>query len=399
MSAPSALIFAPQLGAHRQTYVAVISSWLLNHGWTVLLATESWPLHPDAALLVTELEANPRFSVIATGSQPEPEIARSVIELEERINAKLTIFPAGDECWQCIKRLCPSPTSKRVVWLIYLGSCYRHDPSDLRFPMLGKLMSISNQYKRAVTERRLLSRQHCEQIGVSSVLSTNADAVAFLNLPHVKLVPEMYRSWGFEKKVNTAELDVANANLDSFVARHRGRSFLLFYGRTTLRRGYDNILGLCSSDNDLGLVRFGRDSDEILQHEVCGKHLSSLRSQGRILEINDSYGPERPFHDAVFKSCDCVPLPYLNFYGVSGSLIQATANRKPVVVPRIGFIGSTVERYKLGERYNYRSFASFRDMTKRLLSAKGEFEPNLDAFAKMLSLQSLHESFEREFSI
>lgn len=64
-------------------------------------------------------------------------------------------------------------------------------------------------------------------------------------------------------------------------------------------------------------------------------------------------------YDAAFKQCSIVMLPYCDFGGSSGVLIEAAQYQKPVIAPNYGTLGRIVQSSKWGDTFKAGDLKSF----------------------------------------
>ena len=91
-----------------------------------------------------------------------------------------------------------------------------------------------------------------------------------------------------------------------------------------------------------GKERFDYDTEKLRQ---------SLGRKGALLETNQFI--EDPLCvEAFFKAATHLILPYRDFYGSSGVMLQALSYGIPVLSPNRGIIGHRIEKYGLGLTYD-----------------------------------------------
>ena len=64
-------------------------------------------------------------------------------------------------------------------------------------------------------------------------------------------------------------------------------------------------------------------------------------------------------YDAAFKQCSIVMLPYCDFGGSSGVLIEAAQYQKPVIATNYGTLGRIVRSSKWGDTFKAGDLKSF----------------------------------------
>jgi glycosyltransferase involved in cell wall biosynthesis len=95
--------------------------------------------------------------------------------------------------------------------------------------------------------------------------------------------------------------------------------------------------------------------------------LLRVEALGVEVVLNNSFLSESEYKSA-YKNADVVMLPYINFGGSSGVLMDAAAYQKPVVATDYGLIGRVVHESKCGRVFTINDSSSFVDAISEVVS-------------------------------
>jgi len=99
-----------------------------------------------------------------------------------------------------------------------------------------------------------------------------------------------------------------------------------------------------------------------------------LEEQGRLLETNQFISDPVSI-EHFFKSVTQIILPYRNFWGSSGVMLQALGYGIPVLVPEEGIMGYRVKKYNLGLTYSNEN-GSLSGQVKKFKECSADFFKN-----------------------
>jgi len=174
------------------------------------------------------------------------------------------------------------------------------------------------------------------------------------------------------------------------------RRVILYFGGRCARRGYDKLLHLCSLESDTVFVSCGRPtpSDEAFKYDVSALR-EALQKEGRIFEVDTPFLPDNAFTDMLFNSAPFVLLPYDDFMGSSGVLVQAASYGKPVLVADLGHMGSLVKRGRIGLCYKNRDEADFLRLYRILCDTAPHYIEQARVFAESYSSREIDAHLSR----
>ena len=153
-----------------------------------------------------------------------------------------------------------------------------------------------------------------------------------------------------------AEQRIWIEKLSEFKEQNKGKFLFFYFGTAQYRRGYDTLLKM-AEENGGCFIHCGlrNDSDKFI-HDI-GSLRSSLSKSGRLFET-DQYIEDPLCIEYFFKSVSHLILPYRNFYGSSGVMLQALSFGIPVLAPENGIIGYRIKTHHLGSTYNDKELSS-----------------------------------------
>jgi len=181
------------------------------------------------------------------------------------------------------------------------------------------------------------------------------------------------------------------------LGHHSGQDVLLYYGGRFIRRGYNTLLALALEHQDTVFVSVGRDAPGERLTEAANHWRQQLAAQGRLFELNIPFLPENRLVDDLFRSTRYVVLPYQHWYGMSGSLLQATSYGSPVLVPDIGNMGVTVRRNGIGLTYRHLDLKHLRHQFDELRRDPARFRDSALRFSRRADEKAVFEALKTIF--
>ena len=174
--------------------------------------------------------------------------------------------------------------------------------------------------------------------------------VCYPNIQHLHATP-------FEREKDRREQRQWIQILEEFMKINAGRFVFLYFGTAQSRRGYDIVMNMAARNNGCFIHCGLRNEKEKFPSDL-DKIRMSLDKRGALLETNQFI--EDPLCvETFFKAATHLILPYRDFYGSSGVMLQALSYGIPVLSPRRGIIGHRIDKYGLGLTYNDNDPADF----------------------------------------
>jgi hypothetical protein len=151
-----------------------------------------------------------------------------------------------------------------------------------------------------------------------------------------------------------------------------GKKILLLLGRIDERKNIYNItraLTNMHSDLQAKVVFIIAGEFVFMNKDKIKSHLLNVMKQYPSLQIvlKDEFIPNLEM-EYLFKGCDIVLMPYLNFYSSSGVIGHAAKYNKKVIVSSLGIVKDSVEKYSLGIAINPSKPCEIKDAIVFLLT-------------------------------
>ncbi len=357
------LIFCPDLGGHRQNYVYVIANYFLKIGFCVIIGTNGRYLSDQSSdfALINQLASNNNIifyplSNIDCNFNSQNNLVKTVIDIEKKYSPILTFFPTADELIRSLKGLGKVNSIKRPYRTgIFISITYFYIPNFFKdkFLLIPKrvLVWLFNYIKQHI----FFFYKVWGQLGLNSAITINPDFKR-ISPKKFKYMPDIYKPWSSGIPNNIDEIDKICTAYKSFIMYHPDKNVIMYFGGRTTRRGYEILLRLACDDENSVFVSAGRDADQTTISADIENLKRHLTYQDRIWEVNIPFLPDNKLIDMLFESCKFVILPYNNFYGPSGLMIQACSYGKPVLVTNIGYLNSMVKKFKIGITYRANNY-------------------------------------------
>jgi glycosyltransferase involved in cell wall biosynthesis len=185
--------------------------------------------------------------------------------------------------------------------------------------------------------------------------------------------------------------------LNDFKERNKDRFIFLYFGTAQKRRGYDMLLKM-AVENKACFIHCGlTDSKEKYDYDVT-ELKSKLQDEGRLMETNQ-YISDPLCIEHFFKSVNHLVLPYRNFLGSSGVMLQALYYRIPVLVPEKGIMGYRVKKHNLGLTYNGDDDSLIEQFKKFKDTPKDSYTNGIDLYMQYQSKVRLKEILIKELTV
>jgi glycosyltransferase involved in cell wall biosynthesis len=376
---PNVLIYSQGFEGHRQVYVFVLANVLKELGFKIFIAgnTKSIILN---SFYIDKLKGNPEIKIIDTSNLSEGGIGISpdeFINLQDECKADLTVFSEADHHIS----LFVSQISKNKYRFrgkltgIFLRPFYYYEQNSLWYK-LRHLKHLPSEWENdeSLFHEYLLKR--FKLLDVALYIDENFVA----HHHYSRWLPDVFQEYAdLLIQDDKSGQRIWIESLDEFKKRNKGRFLFLYFGNAQFRRGYDILLKLACETGGCFVHCGLADSNEKYVYDINDLR-SSLNRDGRLFETNQ-YIADPKCIEYFFKSVSHLVLPYRNFYGSSGIMLQALSFGIPVMAPENGIIGYRIKKYHLGITYNdkvVKSLADRFDYFKRLDPLI--FENNIKAY-------------------
>jgi len=391
----NALLFSPSFDGHRQVYVFVLTSLLREHQYNVFIAGnfQGNYLNTHYLELATSMSGVTKIDTSCypgEGQHIHPEDFSKIID---KHSIDLTIFTEADNQLALIVSQLPffgkKFRSKRVG--IFIRTFHIYEPLSLRnkyryakyiFGKRGLWRSDNRVFHEIIHGRfRLLD----ETLSIDELFTQTH--------PYARWIPDVFQDLAdtISPSVQAQQVEWTR-KINAFKETHQGKFVVLYFGTSQARRGYETLLRIAV---ELGacFVHCGLTDPEDLLNKACQKYRKLLTTRGMLFETNE-YISDPDCIEAFFRSTTHLILPYRNFLGSSGVMLQALRFGIPVLVPDTGIMAYRVKKHHLGMTYP----AGDPDIVpsvKRFISIpSGNFNSSIREYMKVQSAHQLRTVLE-----
>jgi glycosyltransferase involved in cell wall biosynthesis len=363
---PNALVYSPGFDGHRQVYVFVIVHVLKELGYKINIATNENQILTNSFYIET-IKKDPEIRIINTGSYPKGGLDitfQDFIGLQNECKSNLTVFAEADHHFSLFISQLFNKKKKfigRTVG-IFMRPFYYYRKSGV----LDKLRFLKHFPSRWRND---------EQLSYGLFLSKFSSLDVALCIDEYFVARHQSFTWLPDVFQQFADLIVKNEKSDQrvwieklkkFKEKNQDRFLFFYFGTAQFRRGYDILLKM-AIDNEGCFIHCGlRNDDKKYIYDVNSLRLS-LMQKGCLFET-DEYIEDPICIEYFFRSVSHLVLPYRNYFGSSGVMLQALEFGIPVLAPKNGIIGHRIKNFGLGFTYDgndnsslKNQFATFRN--------------------------------------
>jgi hypothetical protein len=388
------LLYSPDVIGHPRVYCRVIADALQGQDCELTVAmgfSEAASLQDSPDL--NPLVGRPGVTIVDTrhySGQGQPHLtAEEIRRLQDQVGADTTLFIEADKSNGEFKRIAAGQAPRfrgRTLGIFantaewYPGEdSFTGERKSLRAPTLRTTLG---NIKRAIFNRRDTARYFYENtiIGarvLDEVLVKDERLAQWRGAP-VRWMPEISRTVPLAESPEEAlEFERRRDELESFLANNEGREPVLYFGDAAFYKGYDLFLQFVAATPEACAIHPGRSYDGTQRRQFqCDVDTlrDQLKREGRLLETNDYVHGERL--KAMYFGAIRLYLTTHRLALSSSTMIQASEQGKPVLVPDRGLLGWRVIRNGLGEVYDYEDIDDLQRKARKLWS------DNLDRFAQ-----------------
>jgi glycosyltransferase involved in cell wall biosynthesis len=363
---PNALIFSPGFDGHRQIYVYVLADILKEIGFAVFVAGDIKGNVTDSSY-IEKLKQEDKVVLLDTSGYTRGGLGitnAEFMQLQEKYNPDLTVFPEADHHIRLFNSQLFNKGKRLKGKTIGIFLRPFHFYKKLNF--LDRLRYVKNLRSTWRTDECLFHEYLIKRFKlIDCALYIDENFVA--HHPHAHWLPDVFQSYaeGLVGGGNSEERLWID-RLKNFKEANKDRFVFLYFGTAQKRRGYDLLLNM-AVQQDACFIHCGlNDPNERYDLDV-NELKKNLEKKGRLLETN-RYISDPDCIESFFRSASHLVLPYQNFWGSSGVMLQALGYGIPVLVPENGIMGYRVDKYKLGLTYSngvtslLEQFAKFKEL-------------------------------------
>jgi hypothetical protein len=353
----NALIFSPNFDGHRQVYVFVITHILRDLDFKVFIAgdrkrTISNSFYIDRLKEITGTEIIDTSKYDEGGINISPDDFR---ELQNGCDPDVTFFTEADHHISLFNSQFTNNKIRLKGKLIgiFLRPFYYYERTSL-IEKLKYLKHLPSKWKK---DDRLFHEFFLKRFSLLDVaLSIDENFVA--HHKYFTWLPDVFQQYADlivqDKK---SEQKVWINSLNDFRKKNEGSFFFFYFGTAQFRRGYDLLLKIAEESGGCFIHCGLRNSMEKFSPETDDLR-KSLNKNGHLFET-DQFIADPLCIEHFFKSTSHLILPYRNFFGSSGVMLQALNYGIPVLAPEKGIMGYRINKYKLGLTYDDKDPKSF----------------------------------------
>ncbi len=345
----NALIYSPSFDGHRQVYVFVLSHVLEECGYKVFIAGNTKKSYSNS-FYIDKLQHNTVTKFIDTSKYAQGGInitASEFMVLQEEFNIDLTIFAEADNHLALLvsQILNGNKRFRGKLIGIFLRPFYYYNTSSI----LDKLKYLKHLPSKWKADDNLFHEFLLPRFKL-------LDTALYLDENFVDhhrncyWLPDVFQQYAdLILPDEKPEQRIWMERLLKFKESNKSRSHFLYFGTAQYRRGYDILLNL-AVEKDGCFIHCGlRNTNEHFDYDTEELRYS-LSQKGRLFETNQFI--EDPICvDFFLLSVNHMILPYRDFYGSSGVMLQALNLGMPVLAPDKGIIGYRLKTHKLGVAY------------------------------------------------
>jgi hypothetical protein len=393
----NALIFSPGLDGHRQVYVFVIAHILKKMHYNISIACDFQGRYSDTSY-IDKLKLDNSIKFFDTSSFPSGGLKISIedfIQLQKELRADITILAEADNHIP----LLTSQVGKNKKCLVgkTIGIFLRpfhfyHRLSFKETISYTKYLRSTWRFDPRFFHEFLLKYFHLLDV----VLHIDEFYVSH-HLKYCTWLPDMFQQYAESllEEVNP-EQQIWITKVTEFKLRNQGRFVFLYFGTAQQRRGYDLLLKMAITHNGCFIHCGLNDEKEIFSFNIDVLK-AQLNSKGRLFETNQ-YISDPGTINYFFSIVSHLILPYRNFVGSSGVMLQALGNGIPVLVPENGIMGYRVNQYSLGK--TFKKEADLNNKFKEFIAIPTcEFKEKIENYMKQQTIDNLGKTLNKSFSL
>lgn len=393
----NALIYSPRFDGHRQVYVLVIADILRKIGYNIIVAG-NLQQHLNNYSCINELKKITGTKFLDTHNYKNGGHDISIqefIKLQKELNIDLTVFAEADFHISLFSSQILTKKYKfrgRTVGIFFRPFYYYE-----RVRLINRLRFLKHFQSRWRNDQRLFYEfimKHFSVLDVALTLDENfvSQHKYFVWLPDVfqkyaeSVLPdnnERQRAW-IEK-------------LNPFMNKNVGKFPFFYFGTSQFRRGYDILLNMALEEEGCFIHCGLRNYSEKFSYDI-NKIRVTLQKNGRLFET-DEYIVDPMCIGHFFKSVTHLVLPYREYFGSSGIMLQALDYEIPVLSPEYGIIGHRIKNYKLGMTYEGKNDTELKSQFDlfKTINPKS-FEKDIKNYMSFQTINQLRDSLINSFT-
>ncbi len=345
-----ALLYSPNLQGHRITYCRVLADVLTELGFRVVVAARLRGPAVAGDPLLLDLAGRRGVTVHDIGDADATATLDTLAATIRRAGAAVTLLTEADTLLPALaerRRRAAPALGGRVVGLFIRSTNYEYRPrvSALRRARTRLAEARDRRVGEAGFHEGLVPRR----IPLDAALVLD-ERFALAHARSHQWMPDIFRELAEPSPAGAAETRDWAPRLRGFLDADRRRPLVVYTGPSDRRRGYDTLLRLCLAEHGRFLHCGERDAELERDGADVRAARETLAARGDLLETGAPY-LSAATADLFLDAARCVALPYRGHDGSSGSMLQAVAAGRPVLVPDRGLSAWRVRSFGLGVVY------------------------------------------------
>lgn len=393
----NALIFSPSLDGHRQVYVFVMTKILEECGFKTFIAANFIEKRSNS-FYVEKLKERNEITFLDTAKYKSGglDIAFSeFLALQGLCRADLTIFvDASNHIPLLISPIFNAKKWRGQVVGIFMRPFYYYRPK--RF--MNKLKFLKHLFSRWNTDEELFYKFFLKRFSLLDVLLCIDDNFVSKN-SNFTWLPDVFQQYAeaIIKEDEKCEQKHWIEKLKAFKEKNKNRFPFFYFGTSQYRRGYDILLKLAEETGGCFIHCGLRDDDASFPYDT-NKIISTLKKEDRFFETNE-YIEDPMCIEYFFRSVTHLILPYRNFFGSSGVMLQALEYGIPILAPNTGVMAYRIEKYRLGITYADSDVNSLKTQLEEFKRMDPKsFEMDIKAYMNLQSTEELKNVLVHSFA-
>lgn len=395
---PTALIYSPGFDGHRQVYVFVFTHILKGLGYKIVIAgfqNESF----ENSFYLSKIRKDPSISFIDTKAYHGNGLSithEEFLNLQEMVDADLTIFTEADNHISLLSSQTgiKAKKFKGRISGIFLRPFFFYQKRNW-IDRLKYLKNLPSNWRTDAEffHSRLL--KHCKIMDSALYID---EKFAGTNTKVYTSIPDVFQQYAESLlKESKPEDQEWVGKLDEFLLRNPNRFVLFYFGTAQVRRGYEQLIRLAVNHNAC-FIHCGLQDEKATGSKEIHALKQKLKDQDRLFETNQ-YLSDPACIERFFRSATHIVLPYQNFPGSSGIMMQSLEYGIPVLVPDYGIIGYRVKKHKVGLTYNPQAPNDLELRFKEFIQIEpSSFKKNIDEFMSSQSVAKLQSTLVKSIT-
>ena len=394
---PNALIYSSGFDGHRQVYVFVLANILNELGYEIYIAGNIED-KINNLFYIDKIKENKKITMINTANYNAFGLNINIqefINMQNIFNISLTIFAEADNH---IPLFNSQLFNKKTKFLgktvgIFLRPFYYYE----KLSFINKLRYIKNLKYNWKSDERLFHEILLKHFRLLTV-SLNIDENFVLNHSFNYWLPDMFQQYA-ETLIGEEKIEqrVWITKLNEFKGKNTDRFIFLYFGAAQKRKGYDLLLKL-AVELDACFIHCGLRNDNQQYDQDVDEFRKILHFNNRLFET-DQYISDPYCIEHFFKSITHLVLPYRDFYGSSGVMLQALSYGIPVLVPKDGIMGIRVRENNLGLTYTGEYNSLIEKFKKFKELSKSDFDDDIARYMETQSISKLKKILVNAFKV